>query len=43
MIAYCDRKELDVNTIAFLMDGTRIKAEQTPDELQLEEGDERCL
>ncbi|KAI3953106.1 hypothetical protein MKW98_020301 [Papaver atlanticum] len=40
MIAYCDRKELDINTITFLMDGTMIKAEQTPDELQLEEGDE---
>ncbi|RZC75763.1 hypothetical protein C5167_000521 [Papaver somniferum] len=40
MIAYCDRKELDINTIVFLMDGTAIKAEQTPDELQLEDGDE---
>ncbi|KAI3864916.1 hypothetical protein MKW92_048032 [Papaver armeniacum] len=40
MIAYCDRRELDINAIAFLMDGTRIKPEQTPDELHLEEGDE---
>ncbi|MCL7051198.1 hypothetical protein MKW94_007468 [Papaver nudicaule] len=40
MTAYCDRKELDINTVVFFMDGTRIKAEQTPDELQLEEGDE---
>ncbi|KAK7256074.1 hypothetical protein RIF29_29508 [Crotalaria pallida] len=40
MNAYCDRKSLDFNSIAFLFDGRRIRAEQTPDELDLEDGDE---
>ncbi|XP_057969784.1 small ubiquitin-related modifier 1-like [Malania oleifera] len=40
MNAYCDRQSVDFNAIAFLFDGRRLRAEQTPDELEMEEGDE---
>ncbi|GFY92960.1 small ubiquitin-like modifier 1 [Actinidia rufa] len=40
MTAYCDRQSMDVNSIVFLFDGQRIKAEQTPDQLGMEDGDE---
>uniref|UniRef100_A0A0V0HHD5 Small ubiquitin-related modifier n=1 Tax=Solanum chacoense TaxID=4108 RepID=A0A0V0HHD5_SOLCH len=40
MNAYCDRQSVDMNSIAFLFDGRRLRAEQTPDELEMEEGDE---
>ncbi|KAJ4911286.1 Small ubiquitin-related modifier 1 [Raphanus sativus] len=40
MTAYCDRQSVDFNSIAFLFDGRRLRAEQTPDELDMEEGDE---
>ncbi|KAK6774292.1 hypothetical protein AABB24_040057 [Solanum stoloniferum] len=40
MNAYCDRQSLDFNSIAFLFDGRRLRAEQTPDELEMEDGDE---
>ncbi|XP_060180311.1 small ubiquitin-related modifier 1-like [Lycium barbarum] len=40
MTAYCDRQSVDMNSIAFLFDGRRLRAEQTPDELEMEEGDE---
>ncbi|KAK6122503.1 hypothetical protein DH2020_043753 [Rehmannia glutinosa] len=33
MNAYCDRQSVDFNSIAFLFDGRRLRAEQTPDEL----------
>ncbi|GJW80188.1 ubiquitin-like protein SMT3 [Tanacetum coccineum] len=40
MNAYCDRQSVEINSIAFLFDGRRLRAEQTPDELEMEEGDE---
>ncbi|CAJ2653656.1 unnamed protein product [Trifolium pratense] len=40
MNAYCDRQSVDLNSIAFLFDGRRLRAEQTPDELEMEDGDE---
>ncbi|XP_020877204.1 small ubiquitin-related modifier 1-like [Arabidopsis lyrata subsp. lyrata] len=40
MNAYCDRQSVDMNSIAFLFDGRRLRAEQTPDELEMEDGDE---
>ncbi|KAF7039390.1 hypothetical protein CFC21_049394 [Triticum aestivum] len=40
MNAYCDRQSVDMKAIAFLFDGRRLRAEQTPDELEMEDGDE---
>ncbi|PWA91692.1 hypothetical protein CTI12_AA088830 [Artemisia annua] len=40
MNAYCDRQSVELNSIAFLFDGRRLRGEQTPDELEMEEGDE---
>ncbi|URE07729.1 Small ubiquitin-related modifier [Musa troglodytarum] len=40
MSAYCDRRSMDFNTIAFLLDGRRLRGKQTPDELEMEDGDE---
>ncbi|XP_045786766.1 small ubiquitin-related modifier 1-like [Trifolium pratense] len=40
MNAYCDRQSVDLNSIAFLFDGRRLRAEQTPAELEMEDGDE---
>ncbi|XP_045786750.1 small ubiquitin-related modifier 1-like [Trifolium pratense] len=40
MNAYCDRQSVDLNSIAFIFDGWRLRAEQTPDELEMEDGDE---
>lgn len=33
MNAYCDRQSVDINSIAFLFDGRRLRGEQTPDEV----------
>ncbi|VFQ60491.1 unnamed protein product [Cuscuta campestris] len=33
MNAYCDRQSVDMNAIAFLFDGRRLRQEQTPDEV----------
>lgn len=33
MNAYCDRQSVEMNAIAFLFDGRRFRAEQTPDEV----------
>lgn len=33
MNAYCDRQSVELNSIAFLFDGRRLRAEQTPDEV----------
>ncbi|CAM0884349.1 unnamed protein product [Alopecurus aequalis] len=33
MNAYCDRQSVDMKAIAFLFDGRRLRAEQTPDEV----------
>lgn len=35
MNAYCDRQSVDLNSIAFLFDGRRLRGEQTPDEVSL--------
>ncbi|KAK4762258.1 hypothetical protein SAY87_030142 [Trapa incisa] len=40
MNAYCDRQSVEMNSIVFLFDGRRLRAEQTPDELEMEDGDE---
>ncbi|KAE8666926.1 Small ubiquitin-related modifier 1 [Hibiscus syriacus] len=40
MNAYCDRQSVDSNSIAFLFDGRRLRGEQTPNELEMEDGDE---
>ncbi|KAJ8558252.1 hypothetical protein K7X08_005018 [Anisodus acutangulus] len=40
MTAYCDRQSVDMKSIVFLFDGDRLGEEQTPDELEMEEGDE---
>lgn len=33
MSAYCDRQSVDLNAIAFLFDGRRLRGDQTPDEV----------
>ncbi|KAF9613701.1 hypothetical protein IFM89_010143 [Coptis chinensis] len=38
--AYCDRQSVEFNSIALLFDGRRLRGEQTPDELEMEDGDE---
>ncbi|KAK9671367.1 hypothetical protein RND81_12G025200 [Saponaria officinalis] len=40
MNAYCDRESVDPNFIPFLFDGRRLCADQTPDELEIEDDDE---
>jgi len=40
MGAYCDRQSQSLESIAFLFDGKRLRPEQTPDELDMEDGDE---
>ncbi|XP_077216610.1 small ubiquitin-related modifier 1-like [Tasmannia lanceolata] len=40
MNAYCDRQSVDFNSIVFLFDGRRLQVEQTPDQLEMEDGDE---
>ncbi|XP_047950456.1 small ubiquitin-related modifier 1-like [Salvia hispanica] len=40
MNAYCDRQSVEYSSIAFLFDGRRLRPEQTPDELEMEDGDE---
>ncbi|XP_073281456.1 small ubiquitin-related modifier 1-like isoform X2 [Primulina huaijiensis] len=40
MNEFCGRKSLDLNSFTFLFEGRRIRGEQTPDELDLEDGDE---
>ena len=37
MNAYCDRQSIDIASIAFLFDGRRLRAEQTPDEVPTQE------
>merc|ERR1712032_646656 len=38
--AYATKKQIAAESIKFLFDGTRIKGHQTPDDLELEDGDE---
>ncbi|MFQ6625958.1 hypothetical protein Gotur_005361 [Gossypium turneri] len=40
MNAYCDKQSVDFNSIAFLFDGSCLRGEQTPNELEMEDGDE---
>lgn len=40
MTAYCERQSVDPNSIVFLFDGNRLRADQTPAELEMEDGDE---
>lgn len=37
MTAYCDRQSVELNSIAFLFDGRRLRGEQTPDEVYFTE------
>ncbi|KAJ4851514.1 Small ubiquitin- modifier 2 [Turnera subulata] len=39
MYAYCDRHSVEFGSFAFLFDGRRIFAHQTPEELEMEDGD----
>jgi len=39
MSAYCERQGQDVSALEFLFDGDRIRPEQTPEELEMEDGD----
>lgn len=40
MSAYCDRQSVSMESIAFLFDGRRLRENQTPEELEMEDGDE---
>ncbi|XVE94338.1 hypothetical protein REPUB_Repub02eG0000700 [Reevesia pubescens] len=40
MNAYCDRQSVGFNLIAFLFDGHHLRGEQTPNELEMEDGEE---
>ncbi|KAL0843795.1 hypothetical protein Bca101_017041 [Brassica carinata] len=40
MNAFCDRNFVDFDSIIFLFDGRPLRAEQTPDELDMKDGDE---
>ncbi|KAH0468992.1 hypothetical protein IEQ34_002224 [Dendrobium chrysotoxum] len=37
---YCNRQSLQINTVVFLFDGRRLRDEQTPKDLGMEDGDE---
>merc|ERR1712159_845224 len=37
--AYCQRKTLQMNAVRFLVDGERVRAEQMPQDLDMEDGD----
>ena len=37
--AYCQRKALEPNMVRFLVDGERIRWDQTPEDLDLDDGD----
>ena len=39
MTAFCNRQGVSMNSIRFLFDGSRVSPNQTPHELELEEGD----
>jgi len=40
MTAYCERQSQEMIEISFLLNGRHVRAEQTPDELEMEDGDE---
>ncbi|KAK4486961.1 hypothetical protein RD792_006276 [Penstemon davidsonii] len=37
---YCDRHSVEYNSLVFLFDGRRLRGDRTPDELEMEDGDE---
>ncbi|BFG29666.1 hypothetical protein CerSpe_159400 [Prunus speciosa] len=39
MIAYCDRKSVEFNSMRFVYEGVHLLSSQTPDESDLENGD----
>mmetsp|Transcript_11640 Transcript_11640/g.15827 ORF Transcript_11640/g.15827 Transcript_11640/m.15827 type:complete len:95 (-) Transcript_11640:176-460(-) len=40
MDAYCKRQGVDEKDVAFLYDGSRLRSDQTPDQVSMEDGDE---
>lgn len=40
MNAYCEKMSVDINSIVFLFDGHRLQADQTPQQLGMEDEDE---
>ena len=40
MDGYCVRKHVQLDTFVFMIDGRRLRPEQTPNEVGLEDGDE---
>ncbi|KAJ1696935.1 hypothetical protein LUZ63_005447 [Rhynchospora breviuscula] len=40
MKAYCDEKSMDFQSIVFLFEGHRLRGNETPDELEMDDGDE---
>ncbi|BFZ64901.1 SUMO protein smt3 [Saitoella coloradoensis] len=44
MEAYCDRSGKTFNTVRFLVDGERVRPDQTPEDLEMEDGDQiECM
>lgn len=39
MAAYCERQGVDRQTVRFLFDGERLRGTQTPDDVDMEDGD----
>ncbi|CAD7698347.1 unnamed protein product [Ostreobium quekettii] len=39
MKAYCEKKSLQMNQLRFLYDGERVKPDQSPEEVEMEDGD----
>ena len=39
MNAFCQRQGVAINSVRFLFDGERLSANQTPRELEMEDGD----
>ncbi|PRQ38508.1 putative Rad60/SUMO-like domain-containing protein [Rosa chinensis] len=39
LVQFCTHRSLDMKALAFLFEGTELKLEQTPQELQMEDGD----
>lgn len=39
METYCERQGKSMSTVRFLVDGERIRPEQSPEELEMEDGD----
>jgi len=39
MQAFCNRQGVALNSVRFLFDGARLSANQTPQELEMEDGD----